>query len=101
MYTVSTDASDPEAMKKDACNNNCTMPRMYSGTAMDICGFTSENSGQGGAIMFWDMFFSIVADTVVLPYTTVMQVKHGNISSTKKCSSESNATITLKQESKS
>ena len=85
IYSVSTDNSDPEKLKAEACQANCTMPRVYSGTAMDFCGFVDEDSGQGGGIMFWDMPFSFVTDTIVLPYTIVKQMQKGNISSKEKC----------------
>jgi uncharacterized protein YceK len=83
IYTVST---EPEILKQEACSNECSIPRVYSGTAFGICGITQKNSGQGGAIMFWDLLLSVPADTVILPFTAFMQVKEGSISNEKICS---------------
>lgn len=83
IYTVST---EPEILKQEACSNECSIPRVYSGTAFAVCGMTQKNSGQGGAIMFWDLFLSAPADTVILPFTAFMQIKDGSISNRKICS---------------
>ncbi len=85
-YTVSADS---DTLKQEACREECTIPRVYSGTAMDLCVVTQDDTGQGGAIMFWDMLFSIPADTLILPYTAFMQVKDGSISNPQICSEES------------
>ena len=31
------------------------------------------------AMLFYDIPFSLIADTIVLPYTITQQIKHGNI----------------------
>ena len=85
IYTVSADA---ENLKQEACSYDCSLPRVYSGVLFDICGITEEDAGQGGAILFWDLFFSIPADTVILPYTIFMQVKEGSIANAEICSQE-------------
>jgi uncharacterized protein YceK len=83
IYTVST---EPEILKREACINECSIPRVYSGSSFAICGINEKNSGQGGAIMFWDLLLSVPADTVILPFTAFMQVKEGSISNGKICS---------------
>ena len=83
IYTVST---EPEKLKEEACSNECSIPRVYSGTAFAVCGMTKKKSGQGGAIMFWDLFLSAPTDTVILPFTAFMQIKEGSISNRKICS---------------
>ena len=82
IYTVSTDS---DKLKKEACNNDCSIPRVYSGTAFDICGISEEGGSQGEAILFWDLLFSIPADTIILPYTFFMQIKEGSIANTEMC----------------
>lgn len=45
---------------------------------MDICLLSAGGeSGQAGAIALWDLPFSLVADTVVLPYTIYKQATVG------------------------
>ncbi len=85
MYTVLTDS---EQLKQEACSNQCSLPRVYSGTAFDICGITEGDAGQGGAILFWDLFFSVPVDTVILPYTIFMQGKEGSIANKEICLQE-------------
>lgn len=76
VYTLSSDF-DKDLSKIDVCPQDCTVHRVYSGVSMDICMLRTENSGQGGAIAFWDLPFSFVLDTVVLPYTVYKQVSVG------------------------
>jgi len=61
----------------DSCPEDCTVHRVYSGTSLDICMLRTDNAGQGGAIAFWDLPFSFVLDTLVLPYTIYKQVSVG------------------------
>ena len=63
---------------------HCMLPHIYSGTFYDITCQWGPPLDEGPAdtvkaILFYDIPFSLVADTVVLPYTVVKQVKHGNI----------------------
>ena len=52
-----------------------SIPRMYSGVALDICmAFITKN----GAFYTFDILMSGVIDTVALPYTLVMQTSQGS-----------------------
>jgi len=78
--TFVTNTLDPAVLlQEDECARDfCTsLPRIYSGTVIDICGVIFEG-GQGSAIMFWDLPLSFVADTVILPYTAYKQIMEGN-----------------------
>jgi uncharacterized protein YceK len=75
-YTLSSHF-DEELSSPDLCPEDCTVHRVYSGTSMGMCMLRKDNSGQGGAIAFWDLPFSFVVDTVVLPYTVYKQVSVG------------------------
>lgn len=67
--------------------SNCKeIPRVYSGVAYDFCLLNSKtkykNSGFDGLIglyIFGDLVWSMMADSVVLPYTIYTQVSDGNI----------------------
>ena len=73
-----TDEVEEDFNKPDKCPEDCTIHRVYSGTSVDICLLRSgSEAGQGGAIAFWDLPFSLVADTVVLPYTIYKQATVG------------------------
>ncbi len=60
-----------------SCHNSCTVSRVYSGLSNDICFLKGEYQDKG--LVFWDIPFSLVADTVFLPYTVYTQAKHGNL----------------------
>jgi len=65
---------------KNSQNFDCSrgsFPRVYSGVINDWKFLTSDTAGGGVAII--DMPFSLVADTLVLPYTIYMQVSHGDL----------------------
>lgn len=70
--------------KKSYCEE---IPRVYSGTSYNLCLLYGEpsrhsnigNSINGVPIFIFDSVFSVVADTVVLPYTIVTQTTEGNI----------------------
>jgi uncharacterized protein YceK len=70
--------------KKSSCEE---IPRIYSGVSYNFCllyGEPSEKEDLGGGFngvpwFVFDTAFSVVADTVVLPYTIVTQSKKGNI----------------------
>ena len=63
------------------------IPRIYSGTAFDICKFYGEpnSTTEPGTvqadfqILFIDILLSFSLDTVVLPYTALQQYRQGNI----------------------
>lgn len=67
--------------------SNCKkIPRIYSGISYDFCLLNSKsrsnNSGFDGfasIYVFTDFAWSIMADTVVLPYTIYTQISDGNI----------------------
>ena len=58
------------AYEQTKCGSDCNVPRIYSGTAVDICGLTADNLGVFAII---DLPLSLVADTLVLPYTYYAQ----------------------------
>jgi uncharacterized protein YceK len=83
MWTLGT---KPENVQRDACFNNCsTIPRVYSGTAMDVCVVFAPNGGQGSAILFYDLLLSFPLDTIVLPYTIYGQLTEGNLAEPEQC----------------
>jgi len=65
------------APDKFHCDPNYTIPRVYSGMANDIR-FLRDGSEDGGVVI-WDMPFSLVADTLALPYTIYGQARYGNL----------------------
>ena len=69
-------------------NSYCDeIPRIYSGISYNFCLMYGEpsktvnlgNSVNGVPLVFIDSVFSLVTDTVVLPYTIVSQVNKGPI----------------------
>lgn len=76
VYTFTEDV-DRKFNEKDHCPEDCTVHRVYSGVSVDACILRTDDSGQGAAIAFWDLPFSFVLDTVVLPYTTYKQLTVG------------------------
>ena len=82
--TVQTVSSESKAVGDLAeWNSYCpTIPRMYSGVAYQFCNLTGpERTGihSDPYAILVDMAASGVADTVVLPYTSYKQYKHGNM----------------------
>jgi uncharacterized protein YceK len=59
------------------CDENYTIPRVYSGLFNDVRFVRGEYQEKG--IVFWDIPFSLAADTVVLPYTMYSQLRRGNL----------------------
>ena len=70
--------------KETQCSSDCNVPQVYSGTAVDMCGLTADNLALFALI---DLPLSLVADTILLPYTVYAQNKYGNISVKNTCSS--------------
>jgi len=70
--------------KDSYCEN---IPRIYSGISYNLCLLYGEpskhvnigSSFNGLPFVFIDSAFSVVADTVVLPYTLAMQANKGSI----------------------
>lgn len=70
--------------KKSYCQS---IPRVYSGLAFNLCKLNGEPSRQENLgsrvnnVPFFiiDGTFSLVADTIVLPYTIYTQNQHGSI----------------------
>ena len=71
--------------------NKCqcgSIPRVYSGAAYNFCRLHGEPRTEpayefqvlnGVPFLVIDTFFSVLADTVLLPYTVYRQVNDGNI----------------------
>jgi uncharacterized protein YceK len=74
------------AGKDTSCNSDCNVPHVYSGTAMDVCGLTADNLALFALL---DLPLSLVADTIVLPYTVYAQNKYGDISVKGSCTNRS------------
>ena len=81
---LSNRSSNEIYARRTACKNDCTIPRMYSGTAIDICGVK-----EGSSMALVDTPLSFIADTVILPYTIYRQINDGNIVSKATCSVDS------------
>ncbi|OQW40251.1 MAG: hypothetical protein A4C66_02365 [Nitrospira sp. HN-bin3] len=55
-----------------------SLPRMYSGAWLDLWS-VSHVRGTLGAMLFYDIPFSLAADTILLPLTAYEQIRYGNI----------------------
>ena len=53
------------------------VPRVYSGIAGHLAFLRGDHPDKG--IVVLDIPFSFIVDTVVLPYTILMQAKYGNL----------------------
>jgi uncharacterized protein YceK len=62
------------ADEQTKCGSDCDVPRIYSGTAVDVCGLTAYNLALFALL---DLPLSFVGDTLMLPYTCA---KRGDIS---------------------
>lgn len=71
------DLSGAEAEKVFHCDKNYTIPRVYSGVANDMRFLRGNYQDKG--LIFWDLPFSLIADTIVLPYTIYTQTSYGNL----------------------
>ena len=59
------------------CSDGRFVPRIYSGVFSDVA---SLKGGTGDPLLLiWDLPFSLVADTLVLPYTIYAQIRFGNL----------------------
>lgn len=71
------------AVKPDNSNITCadgiTIPRIYSGVANDMRFITRREITEGVGVAVVDLPFSLIADTLVLPYTIVTQSRYGNL----------------------
>lgn len=65
-------------IEKFDCNTRNTITRVYSGISNDMR-FLQEGPCEDAGFIILDMPFSLVADTVVLPYTIYTQTKYGNL----------------------
>jgi uncharacterized protein YceK len=80
--TILTLSCNPEDISPKY--KHCMLPHIYSGTFHDVTCQWGPPLDEGPAdsvkaMLFYDIPFSLVADTVVLPVTFVKQVRHGNI----------------------
>lgn len=64
------------------CDETHSIPRVYSGTVLDIYNVGAENAG---FFVLLDMPFSLILDTVLLPYTAYRQYKEGDWYSREDC----------------
>lgn len=80
-YTL-TPEFEKELLKPNHCPQGCTIHHIYSGSTLGICALSASarspgSGGQGAGIMFWDLPFSVILDTLVLPYTIYKQATVG------------------------
>jgi len=86
MKSVGT-ADNSVDMRHAQVKTNCEeVSRVYSGVQYDWCLFDSKRKNTPATLQLdplWvnsiDLFFSAVADTLVLPYTLYQQSQHGNL----------------------
>jgi uncharacterized protein YceK len=66
--------------KKVKCGDDAPhyLPRMYSGTALDVWSVIANPPGQIGVWLAFDVPVSLVGDTLLLPYTTIRQIGSGS-----------------------
>jgi len=85
--TLAPDAESQLATNPNYRKTDCkSVPRIYSGVCLDVCmafigppGDIEGERTKGTLSMYMlDILLSGVIDTVVLPYTLVMQVSDGN-----------------------
>ena len=85
--TLSSNAEYNLAYSSSYKYTDCkSIPRVYSGVCLDACmAFIGppgniEGKDSEGALAFYtfDMLMSGIIDTAALPYTLVMQARHGN-----------------------
>jgi uncharacterized protein YceK len=62
---------------KIRCDPDSTITRIYSGTSNDIRFLAGNYQDKG--VAFFDLPFSLAADTIFLPYTVVTQAAYGNL----------------------
>jgi len=70
--------SSPKYSGSQPCN---TINRIYSGVQYDYC-VVKKGDGSDWELkgyLVWDFPFSLVLDTVVLPYTIFKQIKDGSL----------------------
>lgn len=75
--------ANEEFLKYEQVDGPSTLPRMYSGTWFDLSVVAYAFRGEGprfhgSALFFWDIPFSLAADTVLLPLTAYEQIRYGN-----------------------
>lgn len=63
--------------EKFDCDERYTIPRVYSGVFNDIRFLRGNYPDQGVVVL--DIPFSLIADTVALPYTIYTQIAYGNL----------------------
>lgn len=87
--TIAMNISSPDEITKTACFRQCVfLPRIYSGTIIDVCEVMFDFGGHSAVVAFWDLPFSFVADTVILPYTGYMQITEGSFTTEEICRAE-------------
>jgi uncharacterized protein YceK len=74
--TMATIAGGSNAAKF-SCDDQFAITRIYSGISNDLKFLRGDYQDKG--FIFWDLPFSLIADTVVLPYTIYTQTRYGNI----------------------
>lgn len=65
---------DPERV---ACEEGAWIPRAYAGVCGDVALLRSDTAEK--ELVWLDLPFSLVADTLVLPWTLVTQILYGNL----------------------
>lgn len=73
-FATLSSSENPESFD---CNGNQTITRVYSGVSNDLRFLRGAYPDKGLVVL--DMPFSLIADSVVLPYTIYAQISHGNL----------------------
>lgn len=73
--TLNVDYKSNKPKQPDPCAEYCSINRVYSGVSMDLCLLSAPT--HGGFFAIWDLPLSLVADTVILPYTLYRQASDG------------------------
>lgn len=82
VFTRNIDLNEDTLRYDHSLNDEpATVPRIYSGTFLDLGILASWFRGKGSsdsAVLFVDLPFSLAADTVLLPLTAYEQIRYGN-----------------------
>ena len=71
------------------CDPEFTITRIYSGTSNDFRFIAGNYQDKG--LVFLDLPFSLVTDTMLLPYTIYAQARYGNLCNKRDSSTASQA----------
>jgi len=79
--TISSFGEQPTTNNGKAHGGCDCVPRVYGGSSIDVCVVLLskwKESGEIVGLLLYDFPFSLVADTIVLPYSIYKQLRSGN-----------------------